>query len=189
MSTKSLDPLLRISKKFRVTNEEYAELDRRFGKLALKQSWTFDKRNSGFCIDSQPDIVQELAIALMTAGGYYKRQVYIESCLSMLKTAVDDPLIKNIVDRLEFLWSNKTKHGAGKRTFGEWQEQLLGVLVREYIPKSIRPSKSIGLKFDEKFSRYCKSITWNRVKNIGMRETREKRFRVNEVSLSDFNSI
>jgi hypothetical protein len=180
------DPIFLLDKCFRVTDNEYRQLNDRYGKLSHAQAWEYNRRNSGFCMEEREDVVQELCIALMTAGSYYKRQVYVDSCLEVLKKYVKDIVLKSIVDRLDYLWSNKTKHGAGKRRFGKPQEVILDKLVNNCVPPDERPSKTRSLQLDAKFGSYCKAITWNRMKNIGIKSSREKEVRAGEVSIADY---
>ena len=67
-----------IFTQFPVTSEEYEKLDEKFGDLCEYAAWQLIKKNSrNNHTDEQTDISQELRIALIRAGSYYKRQVYI----------------------------------------------------------------------------------------------------------------
>jgi len=73
-----------ITEQFPVGEQEYLELDKKFGNLANYAGWQLIKKNNrNNHTDSHEDVAQELRIALLQAGSYYKRQVYIESCLSL----------------------------------------------------------------------------------------------------------
>ena len=66
--------------------------------------------------DDQTDIAQQLRIAMMKAGSYYKRQTYIENCLSLCEKycSKDDKTLELLIS----LWDKRTKHGANKQKFG-----------------------------------------------------------------------
>lgn len=179
-----------ICKEWRITNDEYSLLDQEYGQLAEFQAWDLIKRNTN-CnhTDDQTDIAQELRIALMKAGSYYKRQVYIEMCLSLCFKYTQDTFTKEIVNNLQDLWDNKTKHGANRQKFGPEQEKILYKLVRKLVPKAERPNKDAQLIMDSKFTAYCKSITWNHQKAMGKKITREKQIRSRQVSLSEFDYV
>ena len=179
-----------ICTKFHVSEQEYEELEKKFGRLAHYAAWQLKKRNqkNNFA-DDQEDIVQELRIALIRAGSYYKRQTYIEDCFDALERHVDDPFLLAMLSQLRYLWKNKTRHGANRQKFGEFQEVLLDRLVCKYVPRDDRPSKKKPLVLDAKFHTYCKQIAWNEQKRMGKRITREKSWRTGLVSLSEFDYL
>lgn len=179
-----------ITEQFPVGEEEYLELDKKFGNLANYAGWQLIKKNNrNNHTDDHQDVAQELRIALIQAGSYYKRQVYIEKCLSLCFEYVYDPFVRQIVEQLQFLWKNKTRHGANKQKYGPHQERLLEKIVRSYVPAHKRPSKKAHLVVDSKFATYCKAITWNRQKALGKKITREKSIRANSVSLSEYDYL
>ena len=179
-----------ICRQWRITNDEYLMLDETYGKLCQYQAWQLYNKNSrNNHTDEQADIAQDIIIALMKAGSYYKRQIYIEKCLDLCQKHAQDDFIKHMVDTLRDLWKNKTRHGANRQKFGPHQEKILFKLVRKLVPKKDRPNKEANLKMDSKFSTYCKSITWNQVKAMGKKITREKSIRSNQVSLSEFDFL
>lgn len=175
-----------ICKNWRITDDEYLQLDKKFGLLAEYQSWQLYNKNSrNNHTDDQTDISQDIRIALMKAGSYYKRQVYIERCLELCEKHVKDEFLRQVVRHLCLLWKNKTRHGANRQKFGPHQERLLSRLVRKIVPRQERPQKKAQLRMDSKFTTYCKSITWNQVKAMGKKITREKGIRANQVSISE----
>ena len=177
---------INICKNWRITDEEYIALDKKFGLLVEYQGWQLYNKNSrNNHTDEQADISQDIRIALMKAGSYYKRQVYIEKCLDLCFKYVHDDFLRQIVRVLNNLWKNKTRHGANKQKFGPYQEKLLSKIVRKSVPLAERPLRNAQLKIDAKFSTYCKSITWNQVKAMGKKITREKSIRSGCVSLSE----
>lgn len=179
-----------ICKSWRITDSEYSLLDKKFGLLAEYQSWQLYNKNSrNNHTDEQADISQDIRIALMKAGSYYKRQVYIEKCLELCEEYVHDVFLRQVVKNLRKLWKNKTRHGANKQKFGPHQEKLLSRLVRKLVPAGERPQRNAELKMDSKFTTYCKSITWNQVKAMGKKITREKGIRANQVSISEYDFI
>ena len=179
-----------ICRSFPITNEEFQALDQKFGNLCHYASWQLYKKNDrANHTDEEEDMAQELKIALIRAGSYYKRQVYIENCLALVGEKVRDAMTKKVVAALQELWRNKTRHGAGKQKFGPHQEKLLGKLVKKLVPPQDRPSKREPLKIDGKFSTYCKAITWNAQKQMGKKITREKAIRSSAVSLSEFDYL
>lgn len=173
-----------------ISNEEYTQLDAKFGNLCHYVSWQLKKKNSNNSMTNEPeDDVQELRIALIRAGSYYKRQIYIENCFQSLNELVKDKFNKAILNRLNQLWTDRRKHGANRQTFGEFQEIILDRLVKKYVPKKKRPDKCAKLTIDGKFSTYAKQIVWNAQKNLGKQITREKSWRSGLVSLSEFDYL
>lgn len=175
-----------ICKEWFISTDEYELLEKEFGKLIEYQSWDLIKRNtkSNFT-DDQTDIAQQLRIAMMKAASYYKRQLYIESCLDLCEKYCKktDKTIK----LLKSLWDDRTKHGANKQKFGPKEEKMLYKLLHKNVPLIEHPNKFKKLKIDSKFSTYCKQITWNEQKTMGKKITREKNIRENSVSLSEYD--
>lgn len=175
---------------FRITSEEYAELERQFGKLCYYAAHQLKKKNSrNNYTEEIEDIAQELQFSLIRAGCYYKRQIYVEKCLQAAKTHARDSFLVFILKELENLWDNRTRHGASRQKFGKFQEELLERIVRKIVPKTVRPNKQESLKIDSKFSTYCKAIAWNSQKSMGKKITREKSIRSGQVSLSEFDYL
>ena len=182
--------LEKVVNDWRITEDEFNELDQRFGKLAHKAAWQLYSKNSRIShTDEQEDIAQDLKIALMRAGSYYKRQVYIESCLKLCQFHAQDKFLRGLIIALVDLWKNKTRHGAGRQKFGLYQETLLNKILKKTVPKKLRPKKDAPLRFDIKFATYCKSIMWNQQKAMGKKITREKAIRAGQVSISEFDYI
>lgn len=182
--------MLDICTNFSINEEEYAELEKRFGKLTWHAAHELKKKNSrNNYTDEAEDIRQELQMSMLRAGSYYKRQVYIEKCFSVAKKYADDQFLNRILIELENLWQNRTRHGANRQKFGPFQEVLLFKLVRHIVPKKERPDKKANLKIDAKFSTYCKAIVWNGQKSMGKKITREKTIRSGLVSLSEFDYL
>lgn len=178
-----------IFQNYPVTNEEYFELDKKFGSLNHFQAWQLIKKNSkNNHTDEEEDVAQEMVLALLRAGSYYKRQTYIEKCLMLCDEYVVDPFMKQMVVNLQDLWDNKTKHGASRQKFGPIQEKVLDRLAKK-IPASKRPSKKAPLKMDADFNTYCKSITWNQQKTLGKKITKEKSIRHGMASLSEYDHL
>lgn len=178
-----------IFQKFPITSEEYAELDKRFGDLCNFAGWQLLRKNiKNNHTDELEDITQQLRMALIRAGCYYKRQVYIEDCLELCKKySKKSPFISKVVKELEYLWANRTKHGANKQKFGEHQEKMLDYIVGRCVPKDKRPDPKRPLIIDSKFSTYCKAIAWNSQKSLGRKITRERSIRTGQVSLSEYD--
>ncbi len=135
--------MIEISKKFPISNEEYAALDKQYSRLCWKASHELKRKNSrnNFTDDAE-DIYQELVAAMLRAGSYYKRQVYIENCLALAKEYASDDLIGRIVYELEDLWANRTRHGANRQKYGPFQEQLLERIVSQIVPARLRPRRT-----------------------------------------------
>jgi hypothetical protein len=179
-----------IVRNYPITEEEYVALDSKFGNLAYYAAWQLKKKNSKNSVTNDPeDDVQELRIALLRAGSYYKRQMYIESCFEIIDDHVHDKFNKAIVKELKQLWSDRRKHGASRQKFGEFQELILDRLIQKYVPKESRPAKERPLVLDTKFCVYAKQIIWNAQKSIGKQITREKAIRNGMVSLSEFDYL
>lgn len=182
--------MLEIANAFPITEEEYSQLDKKFGQLVEFAAWQLFKKNSrNNHTDEQSDISQELKISLLRAGSYYKRQTYIISCLNACCRSVSDKFSQKIVQELLDLWSNKTRHGANRQKFGPHQEKILECLVQKYVPISHRPSRDLPLKLDATFSAYCKAIAWNAQKSLGKKITKEKSLRTSLVSLSEYDYL
>lgn len=179
-----------IVNKFPVTEKEYANLEEKFGELCEYQAWQLLKKNSkNNHTDGQEDIAQDMRIALLRSASYYKRQCYIESCLEVCEEYAKDNFMKSILDQLKDLWINKTRHGANRQKFGEYQENILDKMVKCLVPIKKRPSKKTPLLMDTKFITYCKAITWNAQKALGKKITREKSIRTGMVSLSEYDYL
>lgn len=179
-----------IVNSFPISEDEYNVLNERFGKLCHYAAWQLKKKNSKNSMTNDPeDDVQELRIALLRAGSYYKRQTYIERCFESLEKKVTDKFNKAIVKELKQLWTDRRRHGANRQKFGEFQELILDRLVQKYVPKEDRPAKDNPLSVDSKFVTYCKQIVWNAQKSLGKQITREKSWRTGLVSLSEFDYL
>lgn len=180
-----------IYKCFPVTEEEFIELEDKYGKLTKYQSWQLIRKNNQNNHTEDPeDFFQDLNISLLRAGSYFKRQTYIESCLKVCKEHVKDKFMSCMLNSLEDLWLNKTRHGANRQKFGPYQEKLLDKLVKVTVPTSKRPSKKVKLPVDDpKFKTYCKAITWNEQKAAGKKITREKSIRAGQVSLNEYDYL
>lgn len=179
-----------ICNNFPVTEQEFMVLDDKFGQLCNYAGWQLIKKNTkNNHTEDHEDIAQELRISLIRAGSYYKRQVYIESCLSLCKKYAKGKMLKKVVAQLDNLWNNKTRHGAGKQKFGPHQEFILEQMVQKIVPEKERPSKDAPLVFDNKFNTYCKAITWNAQKSMGKKITKDKGWRTGMVSLSEFDYL
>lgn len=175
---------------FRLSNEEYGQLEKEFDKLCKYASWQLKRKNApNNMAEDVEDIIQECRIAVMRAGVYYKRQLYIECCLQLAKKHVKDKFMKKIVEELDMLWNNRTKHGANKQKYGPHQEALLDRIITQIVPLNERPDKNRTLEIDNKFIRYCKQITWNQQKSLGKKITRERSVRVGAVSLSAYDYL
>lgn len=179
-----------ICQKFKITDNEYRDLDKAFGSLCEYASWQLIKNNSkNNHTDEQADIAQELRMSLVLAGCYYKRQLYIEKSLELCNDHIEDEFLKMLVIELRDLWKNKKRHGANRQKFGPYQEKVLERLLKTNVPKSELPSKKLPLKIDAKFTTYCKAIAWNKQKTMGKKITKEKGVRGNQVSLSEFDYL
>jgi hypothetical protein len=177
-----------ICEQFPLSNSEWNELEEKFGDLAHYAAWQLLKMNAkNNHTDEIEDIAQELRWSIYRAGCYYKRQVYIESCLKAVLQHVKDPVILNIVRELEDLWKNRTRHGANRVKYGEFQQDLLEQIIDSHVPQEDRPDKTKALNIDTKFITYCKAITWNHKKSMGKKITREKSWRTGLVSLSEYD--
>lgn len=175
---------------FQATNEEYDEIDEKLGNLCYKAAWELKRKNfKNNDTDEIEDVVQELRWAMSKACIYTKRQAYIEESLKVAEIHVKDSFVKEVVAELAELWSNRTRHGANKQKFGEYQENILESIVQKYVPEELRPNKKTKLHIDDKFVRYCKTIIWNRTKNLGKKITRERSIRSGLVSLSEHSYL
>lgn len=182
--------MLDICNKFKITEEEYKELDLEFGKLCWHASHQLKRKNSkNNYIDDAEDINQELRIHMLKAGSYYKRQVYIEKCFNSIKKFNKDEFTRMIVNELEDLWKNRTRHGANRQKFGAYQEKILNQILNNTVPAKQIPNVNEKLKIEKKFVKYCKAIVWNGEKSMGKKVTKEKNIRSGLVSLSEFDYL
>lgn len=175
---------------FHLTNEEEIILDNQFGDLCYYAAWELYRRNTkNNHIHDVEDLIQELKFSIVIAGCYYKRQTYIESCLSILDSQLSDDN-KSVLCKLQKLWSERTRHGANKQKFGPVEEKILDSLVKKHIAKKDRPNKNnISLVFDSRFATYCKHVMWNAQKTIGRKITKEKPIRIGMASLSEYDYL
>lgn len=179
-----------IFNNFQITEEEYQELEKELGNLCHFIAWDLKKRNSKSNLtDEQEDIAQEMRWSICHAGVYTKRQRYIEDCIKKLREIVSDHCLLWTLDELQELWDNRTRHGANKQRFGVWQENVLAMFVQAHIPVEERPDKKRKLQIDKKFVKYCKSIVWNKSKNLGKKISRDRCIRFGQVSLSEHSSV
>jgi hypothetical protein len=175
---------------FPITESEFSELDKKFGKLGYYAAHQLRKKNSrNNFTDDIDDISQELQLSVIRAGSYYKRQVYIERSLLVALQFAKDHFLQTILNELCELWDNRTRHGANRQKFGRYQEILLQRIVNKIVPKHVRPDKAAELEIDTKFARYCKQIIWNAQRSLGKKITREKPIRSCMVSLGDYNYL
>lgn len=173
-----------------ISDNEYSELEKEFGKLTKYASWQLLRKNTkNNHTDEFDDINQELIMSLIRAGSYYKRQIYIENCIGTAKEYAKDNFIVFILGELENLWRNRTRHGANRQKFGQFQEKLLEKIVTKVVPKKDRPRHDESLKIDNKFITYCKAIAWNAQKTMGRKITKEKTIRCGQVSLSEYDYL
>jgi len=179
-----------ICESFPISDKEYIELEKEFGQLTKYAAWQLLKKNArNNHTDEFEDINQELLMSIIRAGSYYKRQVYIEQCFVAAKEWARDEFVLFVLRELENLWHNRTRHGANRQKFGQFQENLLERIIRQVVPKEYRPDKNQPLRIDTKFATYCKAITWNAQKSMGRKITREKGIRTGQVSLSDYDYL
>jgi len=179
-----------IQKSFPVTEEEYEMLHKQFGKYCYYIAWQLKRNNTkNNSTDDFDDITQQLHLAIIRAASYYKRQTYIESSLECLKPRIKDDFNLKVLKTLNKLWKNRTRHGANRQKFGEFQERILDSLLVKYVPKKDRPDKQAKLIMDAKFATYCKQIAWNEQRSMGKKITREKSWRTGLVSLSEFDYL
>jgi hypothetical protein len=180
-----------IYKRFPISETEYLDLNAQFGRLCEHAAWELIRKNvRNNHTDNQEDVAQELRISLLRAGSYYKRQVYLESCLKLCwDHSKTNLILRHVVAELKHLWLNKTHHGANRQKFGPYQEKLLAKMVKLLVPPHKRPSRRAPLKIDLKFRTYCKTILWNAQKNRGKKITKEKAIRTGLVSLSNFDYL
>jgi hypothetical protein len=179
-----------VASQFAISSEEYALLEKEFVKLCYHIAHQLQKKNTkNNYTEDFDDIVQELKFALVTAAAYRKRQVWIEKSFKMALAYVKDPVLKLVLSTLSELWQNRKRHGANKQKFGTKQENILSAIVNAYVPKEYIPNKTDKIKLNSKFSGYCKSVIWNKEKNIGKKITREKSLRSGLVSISEFDYL
>jgi hypothetical protein len=175
---------------FQLTNQEYLELDSKFGQLVNFQAWQLLKKNAkNNHTDEFDDVAQEMRMALVRSAVYTKRQNYIQRCFIAAAKHTKDPFTKKVLGELEDLWAKRKRHGANRRKFGLHQERILDHIVNRFVPDTERPDKSACLSIDTQFITYCKSVTWNALKTMGKRITREKSWRTGLASLSEYEYL
>lgn len=175
---------------FPISTAEYHDLEKAFGQLCHYAAHQLQRKNyKNNYTDDYDDISQNLFMSLIQAGSYYKRQVYIEKCFSTATQYAKDKFCKAVLESLQDLWRDRTRHGANRQKFGPYQEKLLDKLVRKVVPKKHRPDRRSPLVIDDKFPTYCKQVIWNNQKAMGKKITREKSIRSGQVSLSEFDYL
>jgi hypothetical protein len=175
---------------YSLSEDEYKQLDDKFGRLCYKIVWELKRKNTkNNYTEDLEDVMQELRISMLRAGCYYKRQTYLEDCMTAARRHVKDPFLSSVVKELRALWKKRTRHGANKQKFGDHQEVLLERIVSDCVPAAERPQKNRRLRVDKKFNNYCKAITWNCQKNLGKKITRERHLRSGLVSLSEHSYL
>jgi hypothetical protein len=175
---------------WKIDSVEYKKLDDAFGQLCYYAAWQLSRKNTKNNHQNDlEDFYQELVFSLLIAGSYTKRQAYIESSLAACAKHTKDPFCKQILENLQNLWNNRTRHGANRQKYGPKQEKILDNLVEKVVPLEERPDRNRPLEIDAKFYRYCKQIVWNRQRSLGKKITREKPLRVGQVSLSSFDYL
>lgn len=175
---------------FKVTDEEYSILCKKFQNLCRFAAWQLIRKNiKNNYTDEIEDIEQDLLIAVIRAAVYYKRQIFIEKSLELAKRYAHDYFVQSLVEQLQELWNNRTKHGANKQKYGEPQEKILDCLVNALVPAKEQPDKSQALIIDKKFITYCKQIVWNQQKNLGKKITKERSIRSGMASLSTYDFL
>jgi hypothetical protein len=81
--------MLDICNNFRINEDEFNQLDKKFGRLCWHAAHELKKKNTNNNYTDDPeDIKQELQMSMLRAGSYYKRQIYIEKCLKLSKMNV-----------------------------------------------------------------------------------------------------
>lgn len=179
-----------MQSEFHVTEADWPQLEEQFDQLCEWAAWELYKNNPKTShTDEQEDMSQEIRMAMLRAGAYYKRQTYIERCFEVADEFIEDEFLGLLLEQLRDLWKNKTRHGASRQKFGPYQEKLLTKIVNKVVPRSKRPNKKAPLIMDSKFIVYCKAIMWNSQKSMGKKITREKAIRKNLVSLSEYEYL
>ena len=178
-------------KSFSITSHEYELLEDEFSQLCYFVSWQLMQNNSKNNHQHEiEDFKQELLMAVIRAGSYYKRQTWIESVFVKLDQFVPKETIWSEINKsLQYLWSKKTQHGAYKRKFGEEQEDILEMLAGKFVQEIEMPSKNAQIIINNKFKIYAKRIIWNASRFIGKKITKEKTIRVGQVSLSEHDFL
>lgn len=182
--------MLNIFKNFPISADEYLLLEKKFGQLCYYASWQLTRKNStnNHQYDLE-DFKQELMFSVLRAGSYYKRQVYIDGCFSALLKTELPSFAKLVLNQLIDLWHNRTRHGANRQKFGDYQEEILKKMCGAYLSEDEVPNVNKKLVFETKFATYCKQIIWNAQRNLGKKITREKPLRSGQVSLSDHDYL
>lgn len=179
-----------IISNFPITGDEYDRLMVQFDKYCYYIGWQLKKNNTkNNSTDDLEDIQQQLRFAVIKAASYYKRQTYIEASIAALRHKIGDDFIRKMLKVLEKLWDARTRHGANRQKFGDFQEVILDRLLKKYVSKKDRPDKQAPLMMDAKFIRYCKQIAWNEQRALGKKITREKPLRVGLASISEFDYL
>lgn len=178
---------------FKLTDDEWQQIHKNFWKLCRHQAKSLLNMNTkGSHTDDQDDIEQEMYQSMIIAAMYHKRQCFIDSCFNALANNVKDKGLLEIISKLESLWRPEASdelQATPRRRFGEHQEKTLYRLVNSCLPSALRPSPNTPFKFNEKFERYCKANTWNRIKTLGRKITKERTLRSGMASLSSFNYL
>ena len=177
-----------IQEAFPISNEEFKELNEKYGSLAYYASWQLARKNTKNNHQNDiDDFQQNLLMGMVRAGSYFKRQIFIEKCFEVAEQYATDEFLMALLTELKNLWNDRTRHGASRQKFGNFQERLLNNIVMKVVPKSKRPNRQQQLDISPLFARYCKQIIWNEQRSMGKKITREKPLRSGQVSLSQYS--
>lgn len=172
-----------VLSKFRLSDKEWIDLDKKYGKLCKFQARTLlDKNTTSMHTEDYEDIEQEMRQSMIVAALYAKRHKYIEDCFEIGNKIIKDDKNLFTLNKLESIWRNKATR------FTRVHDQMLEDLMINCVPENYRPSPNTPLDVDSsKFKAYCKGITWNRCKAMGRKITKERPLRSGIVSLSKFD--
>jgi hypothetical protein len=172
------DKSLFIQKRYPISDQEYGELDKKYGKLC----WFAASKLAGKqhrTPEDLDDFHAEIQIGMCRAGSYYKRQTFIEKAFDYLdqhKLSKDD---KSKINDLKEIWFTK------KSAFTEDKEDILRAILDSKQKETKEIDGNVSLEFDEKFKIYCKAIIWNTAKALGQQISKENSARASEMSLDE----
>jgi len=180
---------------YNITQKEYEELDKQFGKLCHYAAWQIVRFNFPKIKYEQefPNVDQEIVISVIRAASYYKRQIFLNKAFEFLNSIQLTRQERVKVTALQILWDGRKEKG-NKNKFDKNEEEALVEVIKTNQNKASEkgeaaPTQSAPLQLNKEFTIYCKSIIWNTYKSIGKGITKSRKDRKHEVSLSEYDFL
>lgn len=172
-----------IIKDYPLTNDEYVIIEKAFGGLIRHAANQLGKKNSGIFHNSDviEDFNQEIKIVCLHAAACVKRQAYLKECFEVTKKYNNNNVvIEEILDVIKPVIF---------KSYDEKVEKILLEIMNKTVDIQFHPSKNGLLKITKDLYPYFKAVIWNRQKSLGKQLTKDKKFRLGLVSLSEYDYL